>query len=154
MEGKWSLILFYLITVDLSSQEPGCGSFSHYDLISDEICLLLPPEKETWDNAQARCESEGGFLATVFNEMVGIIIEGHILTSRGKHSHFWLGGTNRNAADGTWNWIEPGIIYSVANTGYDNWGNKYPRSDATFTLHRNQALKDKQAAQKPLNYST
>lgn len=77
------------------------------------------PEKLTWSEAKAYCESVGGHLATITSKEEQEFIKKYIVESDYSNSRFWIGATDAEK-EGTWKWVT-GEVFN-----YSNWGKGEP----------------------------
>uniref|UniRef100_A0A669BKF3 Lactose-binding lectin l-2-like n=1 Tax=Oreochromis niloticus TaxID=8128 RepID=A0A669BKF3_ORENI len=68
-------------------------------------CLLFVPKNMIWDDAQNNCQSRGGQLASVYNDLQADEIHEELKRAGHDHGAFWVGGHN-SPGNPSWSWSD------------------------------------------------
>ena len=87
----------WLLSTMVCSEE--CGE--NYDRVED-LCIRISPYKLNWDDAQAKCESEGGHLVSLTSEAQQIALNKLIKNKENSKKIFEAGSWTTEEIEGYW----------------------------------------------------
>lgn len=100
----------YTVIKDSADDESGTNNDHTYVLYESAM---------TWKEAEAFCESKGGYLATITSEEENNMVI-QLLEEQGSKNCYWI-GMNRDNADGNWMWVTgEDVVYTNWTAGEPN----------------------------------